>query len=109
MDTKQGKHTATPWKISSSLIICDEKARVITSAVNADIDSELYIDYAERRANIELIVRAVNNHESLLDGLRFSISIIQDMGIDLPSGIEATKTKVETLKRILKKAEAPND
>lgn len=44
--------------------------------------------------------------KKLLEALNLSIHTICDIGINLPSGVETTKNKVEFLKKVLAKAEA---
>ena len=63
------EHTPIPWDISSSCLICNEEGKILANLIPLGL-MELDVTLDEAVANAEFIVKAVNNHDKLVEILR---------------------------------------
>ena len=70
---KKMEHTPTPWNLYGDYIIKDNKNRNLITLSNK-------LGYDENKVNGEFIVRAVNNHEKLLEIAKASLEYLSHYG-----------------------------
>ncbi len=82
----ENQHTPTPWHVDNSGIVVGSRAPNGSTDLIADLHTSAMP--AEARANAALIVRAVNNHQALVEALTKLISWWDfDPNGQLPVGI----------------------
>ena len=72
----KSKHTATPWYIKQDIIITDN-APICLMAKQVDKDAH--------KNNAAFIVKAVNNHEALIDATQDAILLLNCLGHETTS------------------------
>lgn len=61
-----GKHTAGPWKVSSSILVCSEDGKVIANCLPMVEIAELSIGIEESSSNAALISASPTMYEFIL-------------------------------------------
>jgi hypothetical protein len=111
------KHTPTPWRITEGKVISGTRPdnsglplMVGSLVVPIHYASELgyQADVDVMHANAALIIRAVNNHEQLLDALALALPYIEEAAEnDLGYEPGAIKRLVRTIRNVIRAAETP--
>ena len=67
------EHTKTPWKPSSSFLVCDAHGKIIANTQPVGIEG-ITTTYDEGEANTEFICRAANCHDDRLETCKQSLA-----------------------------------
>ena len=70
----QAKHTATPWKTLTAKLAGDGLSTIYSD------DARYPLALGLREANAELIVRAVNSHEALVEACKEALILFDHLG-----------------------------
>lgn len=95
--THKQQHTATPWEVNGLEIQAKNKHETLIA--------EVYEENEFSKANAEFIVKAVNNHNALVEALKNSDKRIRELHALFNYKIEKSKLTLSDNERAIAKAE----